>query len=139
MEKTYSYERKIELAVLFHYGRLEAVNKVLPVITAFFMYSASRIFKREQAENAADNNKSAYGKEKYGISADCVYHTSEGDYNYHRNNRQYGKHALGSSSVFGVVMSVIHALKAESLLVEPKNVITQSITITVTAVAVITL
>ena len=40
---------------------------------------------------------------------------------------------------FGVVMSVIHALKAESLLVEPKKVITQSITITVTAVAVITL
>ena len=66
MEKTYSYERKIELAVLFHYGRLEAVNKVLPVITAFFMYSASRIFKREQAENAADNNKSAYGKENTG-------------------------------------------------------------------------
>ncbi len=67
MEKTYSYERKIELAVLFHYGRLEAVNKVLPVITAFFMYSASRIFKREQADTT-DNNKSAYGKEKYGIT-----------------------------------------------------------------------
>ena len=100
MEKTYSYERKRELAVLVHYGRLEAVNKVLPVIAAFFMYSASRIFKREQAENATDNNKSAYGKEKYGISADCVYHTAEGDYNYHRNNRQYGKHALGGSSVF---------------------------------------
>lgn len=121
MEKTYSYERKIELAVLFHYGRLEAVNKVLPVITVFSCtpLRESLSVNRPRMPQTITNPPMAKKNTGYPPIASIIPPKA-----ITTTIATTGNMASTLSAValfFGVVMSVIHALKAESLLVEPKR------------------